>query len=136
MGKTAKEKIKHLQHLRDDSIKTFNNVFGAKKNKRYDTTQFDFSTEDSCHKLRDVIYFRHHKGVYGNSGVSSAFNYELSKYIAKAIDEEKNHIFKRAIELIDSDIHGMISDLRAEKEVLELMIKEIEDSPQDKYYMQ
>jgi len=130
MEKTAKEKIRNLEYLRNNSIKNFNHVFGAKKDSRYDKTQFDFSTEDACHKLHDVIYFRHHKGVYGDSGVSSVFNSKLSKYIARAINEKKYQIFNRALEMISSDICGMVVDLKLEKDILDVMIKEIEDAPQ------
>lgn len=126
METTAKSKIGHLVWLRDNTLEIFNRVFGKEKDCRYDKTQFDFSIEDACHKLRDVIYFRHHMGVYGDSNVSSAFSSELSNYIARAIDEKKNDIFNRAIELINKDIRSLIEALKAEKEEMEVMIKQIE----------
>lgn len=126
--KTAKENIENLKQLRDQSSSNFNEVFGPNNNSKYDKKQFDFSGSPACHNLHNIIYFRHHYGVYGSSNVTSVFSERLTEYIARAINEMKYRIFQKALEIIDGDIRGFIADLKAEKETLEAMIKEIESS--------
>ena len=121
----AKEKINSLRLLKKDSLERYNKILGPKKESRYDKTQFCFSDEPACHNLHNIIYFCHHSGVYGSSSVSSVFSNSLTPYIAKAIDEIKEEIFKRALELIDRDIDGLIGDLKAEREELDNLIKEL-----------
>lgn len=122
---SAKEKINNLRHLKKESLERYNERLGPKKESRYDKTQFCFSDKPACHNLHDVIYFCHHSGVYGNSGVSSVFSDSLTPYIAKAINEMKESIFHHALRLIDRDIDGLIGDLKAEREELDNLIKEL-----------
>lgn len=122
---SAKEKINSLRRLKEESLERYNERLGPNKKSRYDKTQFCFSDKPACHNLHNMIYFCHHSGVYGNSGVSSVFSDSLTPYIAKAIDEIKRRIFKRALELIDKDIDGLIGDLKAEREGLDNLIKEL-----------
>lgn len=123
---TVKEKINSLRRLKKESLERYNERLGPNKGSRYDKTQFCFSDKPACHNLHDVIYFCHHSGVYGNSGVSSVFSDSLTPYIAKAIDEVKRKIFKRALELIDKEINGLIGDLIKEREDLDNLIKELD----------
>ena len=122
---SAKEKIKILRYLKKSSLERYNERLGPEKFSRYDKTQFCFSDKPACHNLHNMIYFCHHSGVYGNSSVSSVFSDSLTPYIAKAINEVKEKIFKRALELIDKDIDGLIRDLEAEREELDNLIKEL-----------
>ena len=122
---SAKEKINNLRLLKKDSLERYNERLGPKKYSRYDKTEFCFSDKPACHDLHNIIYFCHHSGVYGSSSVSSVFSNSLTPYIAKAIDEVKEKIFKRALELIDRDIDGLIGDLKAERECLDNLIKEL-----------
>ena len=122
---SAKEKINNLRYLKKSSLERYNERLGPEKESRYDKTQFCFSDKPACHNLHNMIYFCHHSGVYGNSSVSSVFSDSLTPYIAKAIDEIKEEIFKRALELIDKDIDGLIGDLKAEREELDNLIKEL-----------
>ena len=121
----AKEKINSLRRLKKESLERYNERIGPNRKSKYDKTEFCFSDKPACHNLHDVIYFCHHSGMYGNSGVSSVFSDSLTPYIAKAIDEIKEEIFKRALELIDKDIDGLIRDLEAEREELDNLIKEL-----------
>ena len=122
---SAKEKINNLRRLKKESLERYNERFGPEKKSRYDKTQFCFSDKPACHNLHNMIYFCHHSGVYGNSGVSSVFSDSLTPYIAKAIDEMKRKIFHHALKLIDKDIDGLIGDLKVEREGLDNLIKEL-----------
>lgn len=121
----AKEKINSLRYLKKESLERYNERLGPKKESRYDKTEFCFSDKPACHNLHDVIYFCHHSGIYGDSNVSSVFSDSLTPYIARAIDEVKEKIFKRALELIDQDVNGLIGDLVKEREDLDNLIKEL-----------
>ena len=122
---SAKEKINSLRHLKKESLERYNERLGPEKYPRYDKTEFCFSDKPACHNLHNTIYFCHHSGVYGNRSVSSVFSNSLTPYIAKAIDEMKESIFHHALRLIDRDIDGLIGDLKAEREELDNLIKEL-----------
>ena len=126
MDKSAKEKIKELRHLRDESKNSYGQIYGPTREPRYNKRQFYFSTEKPTPNLQDVIYFCHCHGVFGVNDVQPSFDSELSKYIAKAIDRKKAEIFNLALSIIDEEVKGMVSNLKKEKESLEEMIKEIE----------
>lgn len=122
---SAKEKINSLRHLKKESLERYNERIGPNKKSKYDKTEFCFSDKPACHNLHDVIYFCHHSGVYGNSNVSSVFSDLLLPYIVGAIDEMKESILHHALRLIDRDIDGLIGDLKAEREELDNLIKEL-----------
>jgi len=121
----AKEKINNLRRLKKESLERYNERIGPNKKSKYDKTEFCFSDKPAFHNLHDVIYFCHHSSVYGNSGVSSVFSDFLLPYIVGAIDEMKESIFHHALRLIDKDIDGLIGDLKAEREELDNLIKEL-----------
>lgn len=122
---SAKEKINNLRHLKKESLERYNKRLGPKKESRYDKTEFCFSDKPACHNLHNIIYFCHHSGVYGDSGVSSVFSDSLTPYIAKAINEMKESIFYHALRLIDRDIDVLIGDLKTEREDMDNLIKEL-----------
>lgn len=119
------EKINNLNNLMNSSQDKYNNIIGSSKDTKYDKTQFDFSHEKACHDLHNMIYFRHHQGIYGSSNVSSIFNQEFTKYIAKAINEQKIQIFNRALELIKLEIKNQITELKIEKDEIEKTIHKL-----------
>jgi len=120
---SAKEKVNNLRRLKEESLERYNERLGPNKKSKYDKTRFCFSDKPACNNLHNIIYFCHHSDLYGY--VSSVFSDSLTPYIAKAIDEVKEKIFKRALELIDQDVNGLIGDLKAEREGLDNLIKEL-----------
>ena len=121
----TKEKINDLRRLKKESLKHYNERLGPNKKSKYDKTEFCFSDKPAYHDLHDVIYFRHHSSVCGNSGVTSVFSDFLLPYIVGALDEMKESIFHHALRLIDRDIDGLIGELKAEREELDNLIKEL-----------
>jgi len=119
----AKEKINNLRRLKKESLERYNERLGPNKKSKYDTAQFCFSDKPACNNLHNIIYFCHRSDLYGY--VSSVFSDSLTPYIAKAIDEVKEKIFKRALELIDQDVNGLIGDLVKEREDMDNLIKEL-----------
>ena len=122
---SAKEKINNLRRLKKESLQSYNSELGPKRGTRYDKTCFCFSDRPASHNLHNTIYFCHYSGVYGDSNVSSVFSDSLTPYVARAIDEVKEKIFKRALELIDQDVNGLIGDLVKEREDMDNLIKEL-----------
>jgi hypothetical protein len=114
---SAKEKINSLRRLKKESLERYNERLGPEKEPRYDKTQFCFSDKPSSHNLHNIIYFCHHSGVLQHQN--------LLPYIVGAINEMKEKIFHHALKLIDKDIDGLIGDLKAEREGLDNLIKEL-----------
>ncbi|MFA7114930.1 MAG: hypothetical protein WC214_05660 [Candidatus Omnitrophota bacterium] len=120
---SAKEKVDSLRCLKKESLERYNERLGPNKKSKYHKTEFTFSDKPACHNLHNIIYFCHHSDLCGY--VSSVFSDSLTPYIAKAIDEMKESIFHHALRLIDRDINKQIGDLKAEREGLDNLIKEL-----------